>query len=218
MTSAIDVEDLHVAGVGASLQGVSLRVGAGERVAVVGRHQPSLSLLIRACGGFERVQAGRVRVCGVDVGRADRRALLRLRRKLGYVSITGGLQANMTVRDNLELALRYHGTPPGDASEQVRARIDAAGLAALADVRASQLPAEILKCFGYLRALLFEPVVLLAEDPSAFLHPQGRRIVTDLHLEARDRGITVLVADDDVEFVTPMVDRVIDWDAMEATA
>ncbi len=217
MTVAIEVEDLHVKGDGARLRGASLQVRPGERVAVVGRHQPSLSLLIRACAGFESVQRGRVRVCDVDVAQADRRGLLQLRRKLGYVSISGGLLANMTMRDNLELALRYHGVSPDEASQRVRARIDASGLTAHADARGCMLPAELLKCFAYLRALLCDPTVLLAEDPSAFLHPQGRRVVADLHAEAHERGITVLIADDDIDFVTPMVDRVIDWDAMEAS-
>ncbi len=203
---------------GAELRGVSLRIGAGERVAVVGPHQPSLSLLIRACAGFEAVHRGQVVVCGVDVGTADRRALLQLRRRLGYVSISGGLLANMTMRDNLELALRYHGTAQSDATRAVTSVIAAAGLEASADIRVCLLPAELCKCFAYLRALLLDPVVLLAEDPSAFLHPQGRRIVAELHCQAQSRGMTVLVADDDIEFVEPLVDRVVELDTLEVAS
>ncbi len=218
MTPSIEIRDLWVEGVGAKLQGVSLSVGVGERVAVVGPHQPSLSLLIRACAGFERVQRGQVVVCGVEVSAADRRALLQLRRHLGYVSISGGLLANMTMRDNLELALRYHGTPQADASRAVQSVIADAGLEASADVRACLLPAELCKCFAYLRAVLLEPTVLLAEDPSAYLHPEGRNIVTKLHAQAHARGVTVLVADDDIEFVEPLVDRIIELTALEAAS
>ncbi len=218
MTPSIEIHDLWVEGAGAKLQGVSLQVGAGERVAVVGPHQPSLSLLIRACAGFERVQRGRVVVCGVEVSSADRQSLLRLRRDLGYVSISGGLLSNMTMRDNLELPLRYHGAAPPDATRAVQSVIEAAGLEAAADVRACLLPAELCKCFAYLRALLLEPVVLLAEDPSAYLHPEGRTIVADLHAQAQARGVTVLVADDDIEFVDPLVDRVIELQALGAAS
>ncbi|MBV1861432.1 MAG: hypothetical protein KUG77_23635, partial [Nannocystaceae bacterium] len=137
---------------------------------------------------------------------------------LGYVSISGGLLANMTMRDNLELALRYRGTARSDASRAVQSVIAAAGLEASADARASLLPAELCKCFAYLRALLLEPVVLLAEDPSAFLHPEGRQIVASLHALARARGVTVLVADDDIEFVEPLVDRVIELRALEVAS
>ena len=210
MTPSIEIENLRVEGVGARLEGVTLSIAPGERVAVVGPHQPSLSLLIRACAGFEPIVDGSARVCGIDVGRADRDALLRLRRHLGYVSIGGGLLANMTMRDNLELALRYHGAAAADASTRVGAAISRAGLEETAGVRACLIPAELAKCFAYVRAMLLEPVVFLAEDPSAFLHPEGRRIVADLHAQAQTRGVTVLVADDDVDFVTPMVDRVVE--------
>ncbi len=218
MSASIEIHELHVWGQGAKLQGVSLSIAPGERVAVVGPHQPSLSLLIRACAGFEDVVRGAVRVCGVDVGTANRRSLLELRRQLGYVSISGGLLANMTLRDNLELALRYHGMAPSDATGRVHAAIEGAGLLETADVRACIVPAEIAKCYAYLRALLLEPRVLLAEDPSAFLHPQGREVVAGLHAQARARGVTVLVADDDVEFVAPLVDRVVEIQALEAAS
>ena len=209
MIASIEIEDLRVEGAGTRIEGVSLSVAPGERVAVVGPHQPSLSLLIRACAGFEPIVAGSARVCGIDVGRADRDALLRLRQHLGYVSIGGGLLANMTMRDNLELALRYRGVAPNDASAKVEAAIARAGLAEAAGVRACLAPAELAKCFAYLRAMLLDPAVFLAEDPSAFLHPEGRRLVADLHARAQSRGLTVLVADDDVEFVAPLVDRVV---------
>jgi ABC-type methionine transport system ATPase subunit len=216
--SSIEIQGLHVQGATATLDGVSLRVSAGERVAVVGPHQPSLSLLIRACAGFERVAAGSVVVCGVDVGTADRDGLLRLRRQLGYVSISGGLLANMTLRDNLELALRYHGASAPEAYDRVQSAVVEVGLEHVADQRACLVPAEWMKCFAYVRALLLEPAVLLAEDPSAFLHPDGRRVVAALHAQAEARGITVLVADDDIDFVRPLVHRVVELTAMEAAS
>ena len=216
--SSIEIHALHVQGTTAALRGVSLSVAPGERVAVVGPHQPSLSLLIRACAGFERVESGTVVVCGVDVGKADRRGLLQLRRQLGYVSISGGLLANMTLRDNLELALRYHGASASDAYARVQAAIAEVGLEHVADDRACLVPAEWVKCFAYVRALLLDPAVLLAEDPSAFLHPDGRRVVTALHAQAEARGIAVLVADDDVDFVTPLVHRVVELETMEVAS
>ena len=216
--SSIEIHALHVQGTTAALRGVSLSVAPGERVAVVGPHQPSLSLLIRACAGFERVESGTVVVCGVDVGKADRRGLLQLRRQLGYVSISGGLLANMTLRDNLELALRYHGASASDAYARVQAAIAEVGLEHVADDRACLVPAEWVKCFAYVRALLLDPAVLLAEDPSAFLHPDGRRVVAALHAQAEARGIAVLVADDDVDFVTPLVHRVVELETMEVAS
>jgi ABC-type methionine transport system ATPase subunit len=206
--SAIEIEGLHVERGAAALRGVSLRVAAGESVAMVGHDQPSLTLLVRCCGGLVRPDRGRVRVAGVDVATADRYALLDLRRTVGYVSIHGGLLANMSLRDNVELPLRYHGRLPTAAIAERAARLlDDAGLTARADERASTLPAELQKCVAYLRAVAMEPQVLLVEDPSALLHPQGRTIVRGLHQQLRARGVTVLVTDDDEQFAAELTDR-----------
>lgn len=209
MSAVVSIRGLSVRRRRAALRDVSLELAAGEHVAVIGSDQPSLSLLIRACAGFETFETGAVVVDGVEVGGASRSELLMLRRRIGYVSISGGLLSNMTLRENLELALRYRGVARMDAKTQIERRMASVGLEAVADERASLVPAEFHKCVAYLRALLFEPVVLLVEDPSANLHPRGREIVLALHDEARDRGIATLVADDDDAFVRPIVDRVL---------
>lgn len=206
--STIEIEGLHIQRGAAALHEVSLRVAEGESVAVVGDDQASLTLLVRCCGGLVRPDRGRVRVAGVDVTAADRYALLDLRRTVGYVSIDGGLLANMSLRDNVELPLRYHGQLPAAAVVERAARLlDDAGLSGRADQRASTLPAEIQKCVAYLRAVAMEPRVLLVEDPSALLHPQGRTIVRGIHQRLRERGVTVLVTDDDGEFAAELTDR-----------
>lgn len=204
----IEIEDLHVTRGAATLRGLSLRVAEGESVAVVGHDQPSLTLLVRCCGGLVRPDRGRVRVAGLDVATADRYALLDLRRTVGYVSIHGGLLANMSLRDNLELPLRYQGRmPPAAIAARASQLLDEAGLAARADERASTVPAELQKCVAYLRAVAMEPRVLLVEDPSALLHPQGRALVRRLHQGLRERAVTVLVTDDDDAFAGELADR-----------
>lgn len=208
MSAAIEIDGLSVERGTAAVHEVSLRVDEGESVAVVGDDQPSLTLLVRCCGGLVRPDRGRVRVAGVDVGAADRQALLDLRRTVGYVSIQGGLLANMSLRDNVELPLRYHGRLPRAAiAERAAGLLAEAGLEAWADQRACTLPAEIQKCVAYLRAEALEPRVLLVEDPSALLHPQGRTIVRRIHERLRERGVTVLVTDDDDEFAAELTDR-----------
>ena len=207
-TATIEVEELFVERGAAALRGVSLRVAEGESVAVVGDDQPSLSLLVRCCGGLLRPDRGRVRVAGVDVAAADRYALLDLRRTVGYVSTHGGLLANMSLRDNVELPLRYHGRLSASAiAERTTRLLDEAGLTARAHERASTLPADIQKCVAYLRAVAMEPRVLLVEDPSALLHPRGRALVRQLHQALRERGVTVLVTDDDDAFAAELTSR-----------
>ncbi|MCX4242656.1 ATP-binding cassette domain-containing protein [Paraliomyxa miuraensis] len=208
MNASIEIDALSIQRGSAGVHDVSLRVNEGEAVAVVGDDQPSLTLLVRCCGGLLRPDRGRVRVAGIDLSTADRRTLLDLRRTVGYVSIHGGLLANMSLRDNVELPLRYHGhLPPAAIAERAAGLLHDAGLSARADERACTLPAEIQKCAAYLRAVALEPRVLLVEDPSALLHPRGRTIVRDIHRQLRARGVTVLVTDDDEDFAAELTDR-----------
>ncbi|MEM7153674.1 MAG: ATP-binding cassette domain-containing protein [Myxococcota bacterium] len=204
----IEVEGLGIERDGAALRDVSLIVAEGESLAVVGEDQAALTLLVRCCGGLQPPDRGRIRVAGVDITAANRRTLLALRRTVGYVSVDGGLLSNMTLRQNIELPMRYHALAERPIVEQRAAELlEQAGMERHADALASTVPAEIQKCAAYLRAVAIEPRVLLVEDPSALLHPRGRTIVRALYQQLRARGVSVLMTDDDVEFATELSDR-----------
>ncbi|MCH9685733.1 MAG: ATP-binding cassette domain-containing protein [Deltaproteobacteria bacterium] len=211
--NAIEIEGLHVHRGAVVLDGIDLQVAEGESVALVGADQTSLTALVRCCGGLDRPDRGRVRVAGTDVLAADRYALLDLQLAVGYVSTHGGLLANMTLRDNVELPLRYRGS---DSPEAIRERstqlLSDAGLLGRADARASTVSAEVEKCVAYLRAVAPAPRMLLVEDPSALLPPGGRALVRGIHQRLRAAGATVLMTDDDLDFAAELVDRVITVD------
>jgi ABC-type polar amino acid transport system ATPase subunit len=189
---------------------LSLRVAEGESVAIVGADQEWLTPVIRQCGGLDPIEHGRVSVGGLDVGRASHRELLALRDRVGYVSVGGGLFANATLLDNVTLPLRYRGVVDAEATATARELLQEAGLAAVADRRAATVPVELQKLAAYLRALALRPTILLVEDPAAHLHPDGRRTVERLHAQLRDRGATVLVADDDREFAARLTSRLVE--------
>jgi ABC-type polar amino acid transport system ATPase subunit len=203
--NAIELHDVALEG----LAGFSFTLGPGDQVALCGEHQESLTKLIRACVGLERVDAGSVRVLGVDVVAATRHELVQLRRRIGYVSIAGGLLSNMSLRENIALGLRYRGRSDAEARGIADALLHQVELQAYADERACTVPAELQKCCAYARALATEPELVLVEDPSAFLHPKGREAVAALHRVLSQRGIPTLIADDDVEFCTRLADRVV---------
>ena len=193
-----------------TIQSLDLVVRKGETVALLGDDQVELTEIIRVVGGLSRPAGGSVNLLGIDVVKADREALLRLRRRVGYVSIAGGLLSNMSVRANIELALRYHAR--GNAAyvrKQTDALLEEAGLTSLAREPASVIPAEYQKCAAYVRALACEPEVLLVEDPAAFLHPEGRFVIERVHARLRTTQTTVLLADDDVDLASRLVQRAI---------
>lgn len=190
-----------------------LEVRRGERVALVGEDQVRLTQIIRIFGGIERPRAGVARVLGIDVASADRGGLAQARRQLGYVSVAGGLLSNMSIRANIEVAMRYHGDYD---PATIRARSDAllaeVGLSAHAGDPASVIPAELQKCAAYVRAMARDPTILLIEDPTAFLHPEGRIVIQRIHERLAATQTTVVLADDDVAFAAHLADRAVWFD------
>lgn len=192
------------------VEALDLEIARGESVALVGDDQLALTMVIRAIGGLEIPASGTLELLGVDVGRATRDDLLRLRRDVGYVSVGGGLFSNMTVRANVEVALRYHRVVrPGEVRARAQELIDLVGLTSVADAPASTVPAELQKCAAYVRAMATEPSVFLSEDPAAFLHPEGRAAIERLHDRLRERGTTVILADDDHELAQCLAERAV---------
>ncbi len=205
---AIDIDRLRLQELsGARL---SLKVGAGEAVALVDDDQHRVTPIIRRCGGLDPIDEGRVQIGTVDVGRADRHTLQRMRQDVGYVSIGGGLFANTTLAANVALPLRYRGMAEAEADARARELLAEAGLQQHADLRAATIASELQKLAAYVRALALQPGVLLVEDAAAHLHPHGRRVVQQLLTTLRARGATVLLADDDRELARHLTDRVVE--------
>ncbi|MBL4688005.1 MAG: ATP-binding cassette domain-containing protein [Nannocystaceae bacterium] len=201
----LEIKGLVLSGDDPETPGLDLVVHAGESVALLGEQQTRLTQIIRVVGGLESPAAGTVTVEGVDVGTATRQQLLQLRRRVGYVSVSGGLLSNMTVRENIELALRYHCRDTGNVS----ALLAEGGVTEFADSLASIIPAEYQKCAAYVRALGSEPSVVLLEDPAAYLHPEGRATIERIHARLKSARTTVLMADDDIELASRLATRAI---------
>ncbi|MEM6994818.1 MAG: ATP-binding cassette domain-containing protein [Myxococcota bacterium] len=208
--AVLQIEGLGLAGDPAPLSGLDLTVHEGQTAALLGEDQVLLTRIVRLIGGLERPDRGTIRLLGVDVGSANRRELLTLRRRVGYVSVAGGLLSNMTVRANIEIAMRYHGDcEPGQVAGRAQALLDEGALTDLADEPASVIPAEYQKCAAYVRALASNPDVVLVEDPAAFLHPEGRATIERLHERLQRSRTTVLLADDDIALAERLVTRAI---------
>lgn len=214
--TTIDIRNLAVPLGEDRVRTLSIVVGSGESVALVGHDQRRLTPIIRQCGGLDPIASGSVHVGEVDIGHADHRALLRLRGQVGYVSVGGGLFANLSLLDNIALPLRYHRVE--DPEGRARELLGRASLEDLAAERAATVSTELQKLVAYLRALALRPSVLLVEDPAAHLSPQGRAVVESLHAQLRERNATVLIADDDRELASRLASRLVDLDAVPEAA
>lgn len=183
----------------ASLDDVTLRVAAGETVALIGPSGCGKSTLLKAVLGLVMPSQGRVAIEGVGL---NARNALELRRRVGYVIQSGGLFPHLSSVDNITLAARYLRRDP----RWIEARVDE-----LADL--VQLRREVLQRFptnlsggqsqrvGLMRALMLDPAVLLLDEPLGALDPMIRHgLQEELHaLFERLRKTVVLVTHDMAE-------------------
>ena len=158
-------------------EGLSLRLEAGEFVALVGESGVGKSTLLNAVAGLDTVDAGTVRLDGVEIGALDERqhALLR-REKLGFVFQAFHLLPHLSVHDNVALPLHLLGRP--DAA-RVEAQLDAVGLSGLGDRD----------------ALVHRPRLVLADEPTGNLDPaSARRVLELIAAQVREAGAACLLA------------------------
>jgi len=176
------------------LDGADLDVAAGEIVAVLGRSGSGKSTLLHVLGGLDRPQAGTVEVAGERVTGVGERRLSALRRRhVGFVFQFFHLLPELTGEANVLLAGRVRGAR-ADAPDRARALVDRLGLRDVAGSLPHQLSGGEQQRFAIARALVNDPDLLLADEPTGNLDVQAGAEVLELLRElAREGRAIVLV-------------------------
>lgn len=200
-----------------ALDGVDLRVAAGELLVVLGPSGAGKSTLLRSINRLVTPDAGSVRVDGVAVP-AHGAPLRAVRRRIGMIFQDHNLVPRLSVLKNV-LAGRLGGLPLWSSLVQVFPQRDLElALACLARVelrdrawdRADRLSGGQEQRVGIARALAQEPAVILADEPVASLDPKTARVVlADLRRAAHDLGIAVLCNLHQVPYAREFADRVV---------
>jgi ABC-type lipoprotein export system ATPase subunit len=176
------------------LDGASLHVEAGEVVAILGRSGSGKSTLLHLIGGLDRPEQGTISVAGERVTGASESALSRLRRRrVGYVFQFFHLLPELTGEANVLLAGRVRDARP-DAAARGRALIDRLGLRPVAGALPHQLSGGEQQRFAIARALVNDPAVLLADEPTGNLDAEaGTEVLRLLRAGAEEGRAVVLV-------------------------
>jgi ABC-type lipoprotein export system ATPase subunit len=176
------------------LDGTDLSVEAGEIVAILGRSGSGKSTLLHLIGGLDRADAGTITVAGEPVTGATEKELSGLRRRrVGFIFQFFHLLPELTGEANVLLAGRVRGARP-DASERGRELVDRLGLREVADSLPSRLSGGEQQRFAIARALVNDPAVLLADEPTGNLDVQaGAEVLRLLRAGAEDGRAVVLV-------------------------
>ena len=176
------------------LDGADLDVAAGEIVAVLGRSGSGKSTLLHVLGGLDRPEAGTVEVAGERVtGVGERRLSAVRRRHIGFVFQFFHLLPELSGEANVLLAGRVRGADPG-AAERGRSLVDRLGLRPVAASLPHQLSGGEQQRFSIARALVNEPGLLLADEPTGNLDVQAGADVLALlgELAAEGRAIVIV--------------------------
>jgi ABC-type lipoprotein export system ATPase subunit len=190
------------------LDGADLDVARGEVVAVLGRSGTGKSTLLHLLGGLDRAEAGAIEVAGVRVDGASERELSALRcRSIGFVFQFFHLLPELGGEANVLLAGRVRGAHP-DAPARGRELVDRLGLRPVAGSLPSQLSGGEQQRFAIARALVNDPAVLLADEPTGNLDAHAGAEVLELLRSGADEGRAVVMVTHDAA-ATEIADRVL---------
>jgi putative ABC transport system ATP-binding protein len=180
-----------------ALRGVTLSIADGEFIAIMGASGSGKSTLMNVIGCLDRPSGGSYHLAGEEVSRLGRDALAAVRnRTLGFVFQSFNLLSRTTALENVELPLLYKsgGPPAAERDKKARALLEAVGLGARAHHTPSQLSGGQQQRVAVARALVTDPGVLLADEPTGNLDSRTSvEIMEVLQRLNRERAITIVL-------------------------
>jgi putative ABC transport system ATP-binding protein len=182
-----------------ALRGISLQVAPGEFLAIAGPSGCGKTTLLNIIGGLDRADTGDVLVEGKNLQLLSSGELARLRlRRLGFVFQAYNLLPVLTALENAEFTLLLQGLPPEQRKTRVRKLFSEIGLAGLEDRRPAELSGGQQQRVAVARAMVTEPVLILADEPTANLDSvTATALLEVMELLNRTHGTTFVYATHD---------------------
>lgn len=188
---------------------ISTTIDGGEIVILTGPSGSGKTTLLTLIGALRSAQTGSVRVLGQELKKAREKALIRVRRQIGYIFQSHNLLDSLTVHQNVQMALQLAGVRGREASDRVTTVLDRVGLAEHEHKHPSELSGGQKQRAGIARALVNRPEVVLADEPTASLDKQAGRDVVELIQDlAREDGSAVILVTHDNR-ILDVADRIL---------
>jgi cell division transport system ATP-binding protein len=192
-----------------ALRDVDLTVPEGDFVFLVGPSGAGKSTIMKLLIRDELATRGDVLVDGHDLARIRRRMVPRVRRKIGIVFQDFKLLPRKTVRENVAFALEVTGSPRRRIGPSVDRVLALVGLTGQADQIPTQLSGGEQQRTAIARALVHDPRLIIADEPTGNLDPVISWEIIQLLLRINELGVTILMATHDSEVVTALRKRVV---------
>ena len=193
------------------LDGVDLRIESGESVAIIGRSGGGKSVLLKHLIALLQPDSGDVLINGESIVRMNERQLLRIREKFGMVFQSAALFDSMTVAENVAFPLiRKKKFTPGEIEQRVTAALEMVDLPGTQKKNPAELSGGMRKRVGLARAIIYEPQILLYDEPTTGLDPIVSDSIDHLIIRVRDHlKVTSVVVTHDMRSARRVGNRVL---------
>lgn len=195
--------ELHV------LKDVSLSVGKGEVVVVIGPSGSGKSTLCRAINRLETIDSGEILIEGQPLPE-EGRELAAMRAELGMVFQSFNLFAHMSILQNVTIGpIEVLGLPKAEAEERAMELLERVGVASQAHKVPAQLSGGQQQRVAIARSLAMRPKAMLFDEPTSALDPEMINEVLDVMVDLARRGMTMIVVTHEMNFARRVADRVV---------
>ena len=182
-----------------ALRGVSLEMSAGDFIAIMGPSGCGKSTLLQLCGAMDRPDSGTLHLDGRDITTLNDTALTQLRReRIGFVFQFFNLLPTLSILENIAMPLLLSRESEKVAFEKARALASRVGIEHRLDHMPSQISGGEAQRAALARAVIHEPALLIADEPTGSLDSTNGQLVLDLFRQLnQDLGIAILMATHD---------------------
>src|SRR5437588_63802 len=197
----IDVRDLQKSfGTHQILDGVNFRIEKGESVVIIGRSGGGKSVLLKHLIGLLQPDSGQVLIEGENIVWMNERELLKVRHKFGMLFQGAALFDSMTVAENVGFAFRRdRALPEKEVAQKVAEVLETVDLPGTENKKPSELSGGMKKRVGLARAIIYQPQIVLYDEPTTGLDPIVSDSIDQLILRVRDRfKVTTVVVTHDM--------------------
>jgi phospholipid/cholesterol/gamma-HCH transport system ATP-binding protein len=193
------------------LDGVNFRIDKGESVVIIGRSGSGKSVLLKHLIGLLQPDSGQVLIEGEDIVPMNERELLRVRHKFGMLFQGAALFDSMTVAENVAFAFRRERSIP---QEEIRRKVcevlEMVDLPGTEDKKPAELSGGMKKRVGLARAIIYQPAIVLYDEPTTGLDPIVSDSIDQLILRVRDRlDVTTVVVTHDMRSARRLGQRIL---------
>jgi phospholipid/cholesterol/gamma-HCH transport system ATP-binding protein len=208
----IEVRDLKKSfGSHVILEGVSFRIEKGESVVIIGRSGGGKSVLLKHLIGLLKPDHGQVLIEGKNIVSFSERQLLHVRRKFGMLFQSAALFDSLNVAENISFAFRRdRSLPAAEIDRKVSEVLELVDLEGIQEKKPSELSGGMRKRVGLARAIIYEPQIVLYDEPTTGLDPIASDSIDKLIIRVRDRlDVTTVVVTHDMRSAQRIGQRII---------